>query len=315
MTILEACNILDIEENADEETIKKQYRMLMHKAHPDAEAFAEKEKLEHITAQQINEAYEVLKKRKNKKNGKKVQKQKKEGWNAPKNPLAYCERNIFHAVEDEDGATVGFFCVACGKYFWTPDEEFSLFQRSMFLCSKELLDRVEEECGQCGDASLRMATQAELIYLLSAQYIDGIGILKQLPNVSRQEENTFQMTAMLEKTAEKMVVSVGDYLFPKGVKNHRLYLMDQIGNEIGYLSFVDDRLYYVLIPLFEQKSVQIKMKVSDRSESGLPAGKRKKGRKYIYLDLWIKFVQQKNTLPESIGLQIDALLQKYKSCL
>jgi hypothetical protein len=29
------------------------------------------------------------------------------------------------------------------------------------------------------------------------------------------------------------------------------------GNELGYLSFVDDRLYYVVIPLFEQKKVQI----------------------------------------------------------
>lgn len=43
-----------------------------------------------------------------------------------------------------------------------------------------------------------------------------------------------------------------------GTPGHKLYLKNQSGKELGSLSFSDDRLYYVVVPLFEQKRVQIK---------------------------------------------------------
>jgi len=34
------------------------------------------------------------------------------------------------------------------------------------------------------------------------------------------------------------------------------------GQELGYLSFQDDRMYYVMTPLFEQCRVRVKLLVS-----------------------------------------------------
>jgi hypothetical protein len=63
---------------------------------------------------------------------------------------------------------------------------------------------------------------------------------------------------------------------------------------MGYLSFVDDRLYYVVIPLFEQKKVQIRVKY---------VGEKRK------LHLLVKLSNEAvSAMPESVNLQIDAVL-------
>jgi hypothetical protein len=77
---------------------------------------------------------------------------------------------------------------------------------------------------------------------------------------------------------------------PSRLKKHRLYLKNHSGNELGYLSFLDDRLYYVIIPLFEQKKVQIRVKYT---------GYKRK------LHLWVKLSNESvSSMPESVNLQI-----------
>ena len=39
------------------------------------------------------------------------------------------------------------------------------------------------------------------------------------------------------------------------LRNHRLCVRNRQGQELGYLSFQNDRLYYVVVPLFEQKAL------------------------------------------------------------
>jgi hypothetical protein len=68
---------------------------------------------------------------------------------------------------------------------------------------------------------------------------------------------------------------------------------------MGYLSFVDDRLYYVVIPLFEQKKVQIRVKY---------AGDKRK------LHLWMKLSNEAvSAMPESVNLQIETVLREYQT--
>ena len=50
-------------------------------------------------------------------------------------------------------------------------------------------------------------------------------------------------------------------LSPAYLKNHRLFVRNKTGKESGYISFKDDRLYYIIIPLLEQKSAQVKIKI------------------------------------------------------
>jgi len=130
----------------------------------------------------------------------------------------------------------------------------------------------------------------------------------------------------------------GDYLFPAGIRDHRLYLKNAAGQELGYLSFRDDRIYYILIPLFEQRRVRVRIRVT-----GTPMSKGRRTRRtktsaasgssalsassasstgsaasassaWQDLELQIRFNPMQGSLfPESINAQIEDVLREYRS--
>jgi len=86
-----------------------------------------------------------------------------------------------------------------------------------------------------------------------------------------------------------------------------LYLRNMSGALVGYLSFKDDRLYYVVIPLFEQKIAQVKIVVTENSL------KSKTRRRYSDVDLWIRIDKSKSVSAlESTTLQIKDLLKQFE---
>ena len=98
-------------------------------------------------------------------------------------------------------------------------------------------------------------------------------------------------------------------LYPSALREHRLYLKDSSGKELGYLSFQDDRLYYVVVPLFEQHRVQVKTCVSS---SQILQKKGKNRFPYLIVDLYLRFDTDIDlSLPENLNLQIKALLENY----
>lgn len=322
-----ACSILGIDENAGMDEIKKKYRILIREVHPDAEAFQNKNTVYPYSAQIINEAYAYLCEHVEKIHNKRantVQKNKpaserntefknkksQNNWKAKENKDAYCERKIFHELLDEDGEKIGDICVAEGKFYWIADEDFTMFLKSMFTLSKELLENIDEEMGTTMEKSRRFMMQAELSYLLSAQFLDGEYSLMHLTESHKgKDHNTYHFSAMLETNGEKIT---GEILAPKRISGHKLYLQDEKGVEVGYLSFLDDRLYYVIIPLFEQRLVQVKIKLSNKAIRK----RRGKGADYRDLDLWLRFMDKEaNELRESINTQIEKILLSYKRSL
>ena len=127
------------------------------------------------------------------------------------------------------------------------EEDFKLFSLSILRCAKQLLDAREE---------------AE----------------KQRPKKPQPE--TFRLSAMVETWDSHLRLKLGQPLFPSRMSCHRLYLKDGENREAGYLSFSDDRLYYGVIPLMEQRRVQVRAEVSRKQ-------------------------------PEDLGRQIEDLLKKY----
>ena len=129
----------------------------------------------------------------------------------------------------------------------------------------------------------------------------------------------------------KKLPAEGEYIFPAGIRDHRLYLKNASGQELGYLSFRDDRMYYIMIPLFEQRRVQVRIRVT-----GAPASKKSRSRRtrssaasgfsasstasvssgsaWQDLELQVRFKpMQGNLFPESINAQIDEVLREYRS--
>lgn len=346
MTVTEAQKILGISPQADITEIKKQYRKLMHLAHPDASAFHAMPYP--FSAQEINEAYGLLSRlaadRADREAGHAnfshaasskhassnssfksnhdsethdayKHRSHTPHWNAPENPTAYTSRPIFHYAEGPDGEIIGDFLLTHGKYLWTLEEDFPLFLKSMLECSKNLLDEIDRHQKRTCTPSNRTAVQAQLAYLLAQQFIDGSETLKLLLTPQTEKDaNIFLIPSMAEltdafqRTALFRALTPGTSLYPAFLKNHRLFLKDAQEQTVGYLSFQDDRLYYIVIPLLEQKRAQVKMCISVKQEKPL----RGKQNPYKNLDFWIRLPHENPlTFPENISLQIEKLLNDY----
>ena len=328
MTRPQACRILGVSIAADIQEIKKSYRQLMHKVHPDADAFHKTEY--DYSAQEINEAYAFLCKSgtdhishtartsasgtftrsaSHSSSHASTDTPKKKRWNAPVNPHAYAERNIYHYVEDYDCSIIGSFILDTGKFIWKPEEDFPLFLKSIFECSKKILEQTEQTGDGRPSLSRRGEVQAELTYLLTQQFIDASETLKLLIKPSSgKDADIYRIPAMLELSLSAPKLTAGATLYPASITRHRLFLKSAAGQNIGYLSFHDDRLYYIVVPLLEQRRAQVKIRVSEKQD-------RKKARnssRYRHLDFWLKVPHTATgTFPENISLQIKNLLNDY----
>lgn len=307
-----ACKILEIEETATQGEIKKKYRALMRKVHPDANVLNKDSDCYRQSAQELNAAYAYLCEHPIKPESRMANRKTsgKDNWRAKENNGAYKARKIFYELKGEDGEKLGEIIVAEGKYFWIEDESFPMFLKSMFVLSKEILDEIDAELGVDREASGRFAVQAELAYLLSAQFLDGEYSIKHLnQGLEAGEKPVYRFDAMVETNGSRIA---GDKLSPGRISAHKLFLKDEKGIEVGYLSFADDRLYYVIIPLLEQRMVQVKIRL--RSENTQRKSKRTVSRNYKDLDLWLRFKEPDGKqLPNSINLQIERLLSNYRN--
>lgn len=326
MTRTQAYRVLGLAADADRTEIKSRYRQLMHKLHPDSRS-EEKENYPY-SAREVNEAYGILVKGKEAKDSfirktkesttsraeweAKRQRRQKKNWNAPENPHAYCIRNIYQYVEDADRAVIGEFVITEGKYLWTIEEDFPLFLKSIFECSNRLLHGIEAKFGKSVREEKRLKVQAELTYLLAQQFIDAPEMLGHFAEPGRKKEaeaEIFYFAAMLELMDTVHDMRAGTPLFPAALKQHRLFLKKQSGEAAGYLSLKDDRHYYILVPLLEQKRAMVKIQVAAKQDRANMRGRKR----YKNLDFWIKVPRKyAGTFPESIGLQIENLLLSYE---
>ena len=308
--------------------IKKQYRKLMQITHPDVG----KEHFYAYDASEINVAYEYLMHNSLLEKESSVvvfeEKVKKASsseirWNAPENPNAYEKRDIYHIIEGIDGLPVGETVLDQGKYIWIPDEEFSLFIKSLYICAKNIIKKSDEkmQLNRTDDVHLL----SDITYLLAQQFVDSEIILSLLSDQMNKVGNKkgfqkkchgmdhdfdkkifYGIGAMLELSCKTKFFK-GENLFPSRIHEHKLYLMNRGKQEIGYLSFKDDRLYYGIIPLFERRVVKVKIYVEDENIKSC------KGKQYvdIHLDLKLDY-EDKNKMIDSINLRIDYLLNLYQ---
>lgn len=299
MTKREAYQILGLPPGAPFAEIKKTYRRLIAQVHPDTVPSTDGRSTHH--AQRLNTAYGLLKKTSNPPKEHPPEKTAHAAWNAPVNEHAYMEREIWHCIGDHDGTSSSHFCIARGKYMWTAEEDLPLFLLSIYRCSEQLLDQIDARRPKDIPAPLRHQFQAELTYLLAQQFIDGSRLLGEFAREEAADKDgnrIFYIPATLEPSVPAPSLDKEETLYPAGLRHHRLYLKKRSGPRLGYLSFPDDRLYYIVIPLFEQKKVQIRIQA---------AGDR------CHLHLWLKLLCHTSvTLPEDLGLQIRQILDRYE---
>lgn len=247
----------------------------MHKVHPDT--FAVNKASYKYSAQEINEAYSVV---------------------------------IEHIKNREDADNTRFTYEKNFDMGSFSEEDFPLFIKSIFECSEAILNESDRKSQREKSRAERTIIQAQLAYLLAQQFINATDTLKKLiPPFEADNSDIFYIASMLELPENAPFVRAGMTLYPKELRNHRLYLSNKAGNEVGYISFKDDRLYYIIIPMLEQKRALVKIEIS-RKQDRLNT---KTGSKYKNVDFWVK-VPHKNDgiFPENINMQIAALIKKYE---
>ncbi len=285
-----ALRILNAKPDTDIRLLKKRYRDLMIKTHPDAVT-------EHdypYEVHEINEAYNYLlshlfddEGENNGSGGPKIR------WNAPVNENAYTKRAIYQYVEDANGNIIGTITVDNGRYMWIEDEDFPLFLKSLYDTAKSVIN--EDDSKKHISRSYDVELLKDITYLIAGQFF---GSDLALCLMKREKDGSYHAKAMVELMGGVMPKE-GDVLYPRKVEDHRLYVKDGSGNEIGYLTFRDDRLLFGIIPLFERSAVKVKM------TAGRPHGSS------VDADLWIIPQPEDNvtvieSINEKIRLRLDA---------
>lgn len=307
MNLQQARRILGITPEDDKTAIKKKYRRLMGQFHPDAQAG--ESALDSIRrAQEINEAYEYLKKHTgifqssaatekgsrrttSEKGAKSVWKDrppKKPEWTGRTNEKAFCERNVYQRysmeVEVEVPTDKLYYRVARGRYLWDPaTEDFTLFVTSLHHATKELLEQAEERAAKKRVQGMhaqatgyrnpevdRFQIQSKLFYHLSAQFADPVQILGRIAKPERTDESGRQiyhfhtsLGADATQTSYRGLTALqtGDVIYPLTFQENRILVCREKTYPLGHLFFEDDRLYFCVIPLLQEKLAQVQMKV------------------------------------------------------
>lgn len=297
MNLQQARRTLGITPEDDKTAIKKKYRRLMGQFHPDAQTANSAGALDSIhKAQEINEAYEYLKKHttvfqrsdaKAKETGNrrtggtgtgaesiwKDRPPKKPQWTGKINEKAFCERNVYlrYSMDVAENTDKLYYQAARGRFLWNPEtEDFTLFVTSLHHATKELLEQAEEKAPAAHSAQDRFTVQSKLFYHLSAQFTDPVMILQKIAKPEKTDETGRQIYHFHTSLGADATQSVyrqltalqsGDAIYPLAFRENKIIVCRQKLYPLGHLSFEDDRLYFSLIPLLQEKLAQVQMKV------------------------------------------------------
>lgn len=269
ISVEQAYKILAVPQSADIKVIKKKYKKLMLKVHPDL--LKSGKNTYQYSAQEINEAYSIIIK------------------NLSDNKMS----GYFNNSSDDNYSSEY-------TYYEEYYQDYNTYASDGSNWDAPVNDNVYTS---------RAVIKAQLAYLLAQQYIDATYTLNELITpVKQNNAQIFYIDSMLEMLANAPFLRAGMTLYPQSLKNHRLYLKTKSGNAAGYISFRDDRLYYIIIPLLEQKRAQVKVEIAARQDKN----NTRHNVKYKNLDFWIRISDDNSgTFPESINMQIEEILTKY----
>ena len=260
MDINEAYRILGASRSDDENTIKKKYKRLLFVHHPDAKRHRG-DTSDDGTAARIIEAYRLIRK------GEGIEAEQPETyeWEAVVNEKAYSDRAIYVQYKIYDDEELPLSKAAKGKYVWDPDlEDFPLFAKSVLEAA---MDVVSDNCSNFSQSALM-----EIFHLMMQEYVFPADSARKLGKLTKTDRRTkdFEFTGYVKiKPGNK-----GE-IFHEG-EPVDIYLSDNramaqnlvTGTFLGDISFDDDSLYYVILPLLEEPEVKITAKMQKIVKTG-----------------------------------------------
>ncbi len=277
----EAYSLLGIESGDKLRDVRRKYHLLMHVHHPDVLS----ENGSTDTARKLNEAFEIIKREGISSGIKAVD------WGIGENASAYCRRKLY--MEDNlFGDEIIVDTGAYGKYYWEPDmESFRMLLKSLGEAVNGLLDGAQG------------MIRAKLLHLLIQEFIDPyecIGILYPYEKEEGSLIQTYRIRCQIKpvtKDADRLI----DKEKPKiRVNDSRLHVFLDSGI-VGQIVFEEDRLYYLVTPLFLQKAARAELQIE---------GVRNKRKPYMDASIILHVDPSKKTdMTEKINEEIKRTLK------
>ncbi len=292
MDIIEAYRILGASRSDNENTIKKKYKRLLFVHHPDAKRHRGEASDDGMITKVI-EAYKVIRE------SLELETDSSDDWEweAAVNGEAFCERAVYVQYRIYDDEDLPLSKVAEGKYIWDPDlEDFPFFAKSVLEAAKDVASGAEDALS--GDVLMGIFHLMMQEYVLPADAARKIGE----PVGSTEDTEEYQFIGYIKSSAK------GADAFHEGepvdifLSDNRAVAQNPVtGVFLGDISFDDDALYYVILPLLEEPEV----KISSQMMRLIKTGRNKNS---IMLRIVLKIPQGLKDTPVSYKRQILDLL-------
>ncbi len=268
MTLKEAYKTLDASKQDDDREIKAKYKKLLILYHPDSDPTRKREPEDDEKIRQVIEAYKKIKESE----GEPYFGTYEFTWDAFENKLAFSERNIYvqFKMYDEE---LPLSKMARGRFVWDPGmEEFKLFSKSVLEACKDIITDYS--------AILAPDKVKDIFHLMMQEYVLPADAARKIGKKVNGDGDTevFTFNGFVKENPSDLKASAPTIGEPLNIflREDRAVVEEIVtGKVLGTVSFDEDELYYVVLPLLEDPKVQVHASVT-KVEKSRRAGKRMK---------------------------------------
>ena len=266
MTLTEAYKILGAYRQDDDLEIKAKYKKLLILYHPDSNPTGKRDPEDDEKIRQVIEAYKKIKESE----GEPYFDTYEFTWDVFENKGAFSERNIYvqFKMYDEE---LPLSKMARGRFVWDPDmEEFRPFSKSVLEACKNIMTDYS--------AILAPDKVKDIFHLMMQEYVLPADAARKIGKKVREDgtKEVFTFNGFVkENPAEPRALAptIGEPL-NIFLREDRAVVEEIVtGKALGTVSFDEDELYYVVLPLLEDPKVQAHASIT-KVEKSRRSGKR-----------------------------------------
>jgi curved DNA-binding protein CbpA len=266
MTLKEAYKTLGASKQDGNREIKAKYKKLLIMYHPDSDPTRKRNSEDDEKIRQVIEAYKKIKESE----GQPIFDTYEFTWDAFENKAAFSERNIYvqFKMYDEE---LPLSKMARGRFVWDPDmEEFRLFSKSVLEVCKDIMTDYS--------AILTYDKVKDIFHLMMQEYVLPADAARKIGKKVREDGNVevFTFNGFVKENYSDLKASapiIGE-LLNIFLREDRAVVEEIVtGKDLGSVSFDEDELYYVILPLLEDPKVQAHASIT-KVEKSRRAGKR-----------------------------------------
>ena len=288
MTLKEAYKILGASQKDDPRTVKTKYKKLLILYHPDSDPTGKRDPEDDEKIRQVIEAYRKIRES----DGESGYDPYEFTWDAFENRNAFSERNIYvqFKMYDEE---LPLSKMARGRFVWDPDmEEFRLFSKSVLEACKEVITDY--------DATPTPDLVKDIFHLVMQEYVLPADAARKLGKKVGGDDKSeiFVFGGFVKDASATAGEPLNIYL-----REDRAVVEEIVtGKVLGTVSFDDDALYYVILPLLEDPEVEVRA-TATKCDNSRRSGSR------MHVDIKLVIPRNLRDIPVSYRDRIVHILQ------